>query len=193
MEESYDEMDDCVTQMNNCIELLLPKPDNFMFDTGGTDQNESDDDEDTELKSHGILDTKMKLTIDIDLENKHGSGSHFKITDDNKAIFSNLKDQHALFANKFYPTVKKWLVTLTKAGENCDSAFLRKVIDVKANFDETEQKLKPFEHALTLKGPMMCDDDGSDSDEDGKDFIEVQAKSGYEATVRAGKLISSAW
>ena len=188
MEESYAEMDDCVTQINNCIELLMPKPDNFMFDTGSKDQNESED-EDTDLKSHGILDAKVKLTIDINLESKQGS--HFKINDDNKAIFSNLKDQHALFANKFYPTVKKWLVTLTKAGENCESSFLKKVIDVKSNFDETEQKLKPFEHALALKGPMTCDDDGSDSDEDGDDFIEVQAKSGYEATVRAGKLIVS--
>ena len=99
---------------------------------------------------------------------------------------SNLKDQQSLFDNKFYPMVKKWLVTLTKAGENCDSHFLRKIIDLKRTFDNTEIKLKPFERVLKMKLKQVnnIESDNSD-DENADDFIEVQEKSGYEAAVRA--------
>ena len=182
MEDRHADIDDCLTQLNNCVELLLPKNENFLF---GEDEQpnaaEDDDDDDLELKHHGILDTSTKISIDINLEIK------FKITEDNKEIFSNLRDQHSLFSNKLYPMIKKWLVTLTKAGENCDPSFLRKVIDLKVSFDNTETKLKPFADQLQISKHNIneIDDDDDDSDEDAKDFIEVREKSGYEATVRA--------
>ena len=86
--------------------------------------------------------------------------------------------------------IKKWLVTLTKAGENCEPCFLRKVIDLKVSFDNTDTKLKPFADQLQISKHSILNkinngDDDDDSDEDAKDFIEVREKSGYEATVRA--------
>ena len=174
---------DCLTLLNNCVELLLPKNENFLFDEDEQSNNNTEEpDDDDDLKHHGILDASTKISIDINLELK------FKITEDNKEIFSNLKDQHTLFSNKYYPMIKKWLVTLTKAGENCESNFLRKVIDLKVSFDNTESKLKPFEDQLKLSKHNINeinDEDSGDDDDDAKDFIEVREKSGYEATVRA--------
>ena len=31
IDESEEDLQDCFTQMNNCIDLLMPKPDNFLF------------------------------------------------------------------------------------------------------------------------------------------------------------------
>ena len=31
IDESELDIDDCLTQLNNCIELLRPRPDNFLF------------------------------------------------------------------------------------------------------------------------------------------------------------------
>ena len=174
---------DCLTLLNNCVELLLPKNENFLFGEDEQSNNNTEEpDDDDDLKHHGILDASTKISIDINLELK------FKITEDNKEIFSNLKDQHTLFSIKYYPMIKKWLVTLTKAGENCESNFLRKVIDLKVSFDNTESKLKPFEDQLKLSKHNINeinDEDSGDDDDDAKDFIEVREKSGYEATVRA--------
>ena len=32
IDENELDIDDCLTQLNNCIELLRPKPDNFLFE-----------------------------------------------------------------------------------------------------------------------------------------------------------------
>ena len=31
IEENNEDLQDCLIQMNNCIDLLMPKPDNFLF------------------------------------------------------------------------------------------------------------------------------------------------------------------
>ena len=68
LEESYADMEDCLTQLNNCIELLLPKPDNFLFSDDQQAANKEDQNEDNDdLQSHGILDAKTKISIDLNL------------------------------------------------------------------------------------------------------------------------------
>ena len=47
--------------------------------------------------------------------------------------------------------MKKWVVTLTKSGENCDSGLLKKAIDLKVAMDEVESKLKPFKAVIKQK------------------------------------------
>ena len=53
--------------------------------------------------------------------------------------------------SKLNPLVKKWVVTLTKSGENCDSDLLKKAIDLKVAMDEVESKLKPFKAVIKQK------------------------------------------
>ena len=53
--------------------------------------------------------------------------------------------------SKLNPLVKKWVVTLTKSGENCDSGLLKKAIDLKVAMDEVEFKLKPFKAVIKQK------------------------------------------
>ena len=53
--------------------------------------------------------------------------------------------------SKLNPLVKKWVVTLTKSGENCDSDLLKKAIDLKVAMDEVESKLKTFKAIIKHK------------------------------------------
>ena len=100
------------------------------------------------MAQHGFLDPKSKISIDFDLNQPSDQISE---TEDNREIFTNLREQYSIFLKKFSPMVKKWVITLTKAGEICDSNLLKKSIDLKSSIDEMESKLKPFEVALTSK------------------------------------------
>ena len=174
MESHLVDIEDCLTQMKNCIELLVPNPENFLF---AQDENEGDLlEEATDLKSHGILDVKAKITIDLP---PNASSTVIEETDDNRDIFNTLREQYVIFESKLCPMVKKWSITLTKAGENCDSILLKKSIDIKNDFDKMEKKLEPFKTTLKVKRMITEDSDTDD------DFIEVEEKPGYEATVQA--------
>jgi len=175
MDENEIDINDCITQLNSCIELLKPRPDNFLF---GQDELKEDESSDIDFASHGIIDPKTKISIKIDL-NPDGD-DEIKETVDNKEILTNLREQHLIFINKLNPLVKKWVVTLTKSGEICDSNLLKKAIDMKTALDEVECKLKAFDKVLAHK---ILESDSDDEDSD--DFIEVADKSGFEATVQA--------
>ena len=110
-----------------------------------------------------------------------------KETEDNCEIFRNFREQYSIFTKKMSPMVKKWVVTLTKAGELCDPNLLKKSIDLKATIDEVESKCEPFEKTLkSKKFKRKSENADDDSDEtDDEDFIEVEEKSGFEATVQA--------
>lgn len=174
IQETKVEMDECLVQLNNCIELLMPKPENFLFGQDELETNESDEDE-QDLASHGILDPKVKISIDLD----SNEDQEIIENEDNKEICNNLKDLNQLFAHKWYPMVKKWVVTLTKAGENCPPDLLKKSIDLKVELDQIHDKLKPFCKIIKTKNVKNSDSESDD------DFIEVPEKSGYEATVKA--------
>jgi len=184
IDESEEDLQDCFTQMNNCIDLLMPKPDNFLF---GQDENEvtEKDDEDEDLAQHGFLDPKSKISIDLDMSSTETN--EVKETEDNCEIFRNFREQYSIFTKKMSPMVKKWVVTLTKAGELCDPNLLKKSIDLKATIDEVESKCEPFEKTLkSKKFKRKSENADDDSDEtDDEDFIEVEEKSGFEATVQA--------
>jgi len=180
MDESEPDINDCLTQLNNCIELLKPRPDNFLFGQDEVTEDDESSENPINFASHGIIDPTTKISINIDL-NKNDDD--IKETDDNKEILINLREQHSLFKNKLNPLVKKWVVTLTKSGEICDSNLLKKAIDLKATMDEVESKLKSFEKIIAHKAESRSNDDSNDDSDD--DFIEVKDKSGYEARVQA--------
>lgn len=135
IDENELDIDDCLTQLNNCIKLLRPRPDNFLF---GQD----------ELTEDGINDPKDKISISVDPSK---DGDNIIENDDNKEILANLREQHSVFVSKLNPLVKKWVVTLTKSGENCDSDLLKKAIDLKVAMDEVESKLKTFKAVIKHK------------------------------------------
>jgi len=180
MDENEPDINDCLTQLNNCIELLKPRPDNFLFGQDEVTEDDESSENPIDFASHGIIDPTTKISINIDL-NKNDDD--IKETDDNKEILINLREQHSLFKNKLNPLVKKWVVTLTKSGEICDSNLLKKAIDLKATMDEVESKLKSFEKIIAHKAESRSNDDSNDDSDD--DFIEVKDKSGYEARVQA--------
>ena len=102
------------------------------------DENEevADHSNEDHLQDHGVLNPKVKISITLDLEVEN-----IVENDDNQEIFTNLKEQNTIFQNKLVPMVKKWVVTLTKAGsEICDSHLLKKAIDIKTSFDDIENK-----------------------------------------------------
>ena len=181
MNDHRRDMDECLTQINSCLELLVTKPENFLFaEDEVTIEEEEEEEEEDGLKSHGIFDVKTTITI-----NEHiaeDNEEDLKETQDNQAILNNLREQYAIFSHKLLPMVKKWSITLTKAGsQNCEASLLRKSIDIKAEYDALEAKLQPFQKVLKQK--RQIDNDNSDNaDSDDSDFIEVEPKPGFEAT-----------
>ncbi len=174
IEESQQDLEECATQIENCLELLMPNPDNFLHDQDASKLNQDDGDED-ELQDHGIFNAKTKISIELK------EGNEVEVNDDNRAVIENLRDQHILLTHKLSPMVKKWSVTLTKAGEIGDQNVLKRVIDIKTRLDSIEDKAKPLKHLLQTSRKK----DSQDSSDDDDDFIEVEEKQGYEETVRA--------
>ena len=178
MDDHKADLDECLTQINNCLELLVTKPENFLF--AEDEATGSDDiDEDNDLTSHGIFDFKTSITI-LHPNDAKEEESLLEETRDNRDILSNLREQYTLFSHKLLPMVKKWSITLTKAGsENCDASLLRKSIDIKGDCDSLEEKLQPFLKVLRQKRKIESDESDSESD---SDFVEVETKPGFEAT-----------
>ena len=178
MDDHKADLDECLTQINNCLELLVTKPENFLFaedEVTGSD----DIDEDNDLTSHGIFDFKTSITI-LHPNDAKEEEALLKETRDNRDILNNLREQYTLFSHKLLPMVKKWSITLTKAGsENCDASLLRKSIDIKGDCDSLEEKLQPFLNVLKQKRKNESDESDSESD---SDFVEVESKPGFEAT-----------
>ena len=62
MEETSNDLDQCVTQIENCLDLLVPKPDkDHDLVTSEGDQTVTDD----LLQGHGLFNAKTKIAIGI--------------------------------------------------------------------------------------------------------------------------------
>ena len=181
MDDHRRDMDECLTQINSCLELLVTKPENFLFAEDEDviqhdDSREEEEEDDHDLKSHGIFGVKTTITIQAK-ENED-----LKETQDNQPVLSNLREQYAIFSHKLLPMVKKWSITLTKAGsQNCDASLLRKSIDIKTEYDALQAKLQPFQKLLKRQKRKSTDNSDDNSEED-SDFIEVEPKPGFEAS-----------
>ena len=81
-----------MTQLKNCIELLIPKPDNFLF---AQDENDVDGEENSDIQAHGILNAKTNITIDL----SRPTSSDFKETNDNRDICNSLR--YAIYVYNF--------------------------------------------------------------------------------------------
>ena len=114
-------------------------------------------------RSHGIVSGRQTISVDL----KNGK-TKISPTADNAAVIDNLRDQNALLTNKFLPLVKKWTVTLTKAGDNADSDALKRAIDVKQLLEEVDARVKDLGIDLKRK-----DREAEDSDSDGDRIVSI--------------------
>ena len=171
MEEKLIEIQDCMTQMKNCFELL--RTDEFwMEDKKEDDELLSNDDQDS-LRHHGIFNKTQKVEISV------GETSSIKKTSDNQAVIENLRDQYRLLDTRFLPMVRKWSVTLTKAGENCNQDTLKRSIDIRMLLEEAAKNAKEIDEDIDKK--KEAEEDSSDDDDD---FVEVEeGKLDYEEEV----------
>ena len=105
-DDDRSDFDDCILQIQNCLELLLPSPENFLHGEAkeGTGHQESDG------REHGILAVRNTVSVTVD-----PVAAPVDTEDANNAVLvENLRDQYLLLTNRLLPTVKKWIVILTK-------------------------------------------------------------------------------
>jgi len=130
--ETTPDIQHCLTEIETCFNLLLPRMDTWDSDffpmettpnDNHTTDSSSDDDDDEEdwievaepsssstgLEGHGVAGREFSLTITL----PQGKNSLLLTeTEDNQSIFENLKGSYLLCANSYLPSVNKWLQVL---------------------------------------------------------------------------------
>ena len=175
------EFDICTTQIENCLTLLIPTVENFLFH-----DQESDDMEKKNVvpqtalgdidRAHGMINRKTDVTVALSDDKELSSKDMVVINDDNVHVMENLKDQYTLLQNRLLPKVKKWSITLTKAGLPEATELLKKVIDIKQELEYLDTKVSDLDIIKKDKEKIKK----NDSDTDEGDFEEVPEKEGYE-------------
>eukprot|EP00095_Tigriopus_kingsejongensis_P000869 maker-scaffold389_size186684-snap-gene-0.23 protein:Tk00869 transcript:maker-scaffold389_size186684-snap-gene-0.23-mRNA-1 annotation:"TPA: hypothetical protein BOS_6983" len=167
MEETHVDVQDCRIQMENCFELLVPTLDQFDQDMR-EDKDEAELQEMDDIRGHGLVSQHRGIHINI-------GGVEQKVTrsEENGPVLDTLRDQLIILSHKLIPMTKAWCVTLSKAGENCDSDTLKQAIDVKQILERLESKALGL--GIDLKKESNIEN-MSDSDSDDDDFIEVPSQ-----------------
>ena len=110
-DDDRSDFDDCILQIQNCLELLLPSPENFLHSEvkeGAAGHQETDG------REHGILGVRNTVSVTVD-----PVAASVDTGDANNAVLvENLRDQYLLLTNRLLPTVKKWIVILTKVTQS---------------------------------------------------------------------------
>ena len=140
------------------------------------DEAEAEEDEDDE-RTHGILDRRAVIKIDVEESDQVD-------LEENGPVVENLKDQYAVLTSRLLPLVKKWVVVLTKAGNDDSQDLLRKAIDLKAGLERAEAKAKSLGDEVVTKKAKK----GSE-DEDEDDFEEVPEKVDYQESAEKDGLL----
>lgn len=180
MEEKMVDIQTSITELESCLGLLVPSLNNFDNLEGVPD----DTNQALDSRAHGIVNT---IAINVD---PSVTTVEVTETDDNRAIISNLRDQVTLIQNRYLPVVKKWAVTLTKAGDCGDANTLKRVIDLKQMIEEVHSKasdLNILQDLTNSHGQAETDSDDED------DFVDVPEKDHFEVEwgVPAGEPIPS--
>ena len=111
-DDDRSDFDDCILQIQNCLELLLPSPENFLH---GEAKEGTAGDQETDGREHGILgvrNTAVSVTVDPVAASVDTGDAN------NAVLVENLRDQYLLLTNRLLPTVKKWIVILTKVTQS---------------------------------------------------------------------------
>jgi len=90
---------ECLTQLDNCLTLLMP---NLLED--------EEDDEVVDPRLHGVVNSSATI-VTVDL----GEKMKIDVNEDNSAVVQNLRDQYRLLMRRLIPTAKRWTATLSRA------------------------------------------------------------------------------
>ena len=176
-----EEMNLAITQAQNCINLIFPrpgetqegcsltdgedktiqKPDYINDAKGGLNSSFSEPQDESVSKlgsEHGII--SRSYTISIQLPS---SKMDIEETEDNTDLLKNLKDIINEIKIKFLPMVNKWINILSKSSKSQQQ--LAKLINLKTSLKELSEKYEEIN--ITLMKTQNC----HHSDEDSEDEI----------------------
>ncbi|XP_064465797.1 UV-stimulated scaffold protein A-like [Ornithodoros turicata] len=161
--ERTPEVEALLTQLENCLELIVPPPDSC--DGCGVSVPESASDvaatgHGNDLNAHGMGPT---FSLEVSLEPRvFASG-------DNAVLLQTLADQRRELSSVFLPRVKRWLQSLAKISHPAVSEALRSTIDLK----------RRLEAALNKCNELHIEEEASTDD----DLDEVPEKEGFEPVI----------
>ena len=184
-DDERSDFEDCMLQIQNCLELLLPSPENFLHDSANPEDKAQEDDEREGGREHGILDIRTGISVSV-------KSADLESDANNSALLENLRDQYLILTNKLIPLAKKWIVILTKAGNEDTRELLKSAIDLKVRLEQTEVKAKALgDEVLTRREKKPASSkQAKESDEDEEDdFEEVADKVDYEKSADDDKLL----
>ncbi|KAJ1554268.1 hypothetical protein HK096_004332, partial [Nowakowskiella sp. JEL0078] len=147
--------------MKECIRLLLPSVDNFLYSSNASVPLRQVSRSDI-IQEHGLVTKAYKLVVEID-SNDIG----VKETAENSAIFETLRDGTKLL-NKHFLKVSRWLDAISKADVEDQSAqeqHTRQAIDLKQLIQEFLGKSARFESLDSLKEKSKITSDFNNSDD----------------------------
>lgn len=175
------EFETCSTQIESCLDLLVPTVENFLFHDQESDLSEemeeaSHENQEGENREHGFVTRKIDIPVVFTGDKDFSSKDMIVKNNDNHHVLENLKDQYNLLKNRLLPKVKKWSITLTKAGIPEATELLKKVIDIKQELEYLDGKVSD----LDVFKPDKEKTRNNHSDSDESDFEEVPDKEGYE-------------
>uniref|UniRef100_A0AAQ5YHY5 UV-stimulated scaffold protein A n=1 Tax=Amphiprion ocellaris TaxID=80972 RepID=A0AAQ5YHY5_AMPOC len=196
MEESYEEIEATLTEMESCMKLLFPQfdltavqaanssPSNSQPEKrsegeerrGSSEEEEEEDeeplDEGSFIRNSGLISHSYSLDLNL------SPGLHVKETEDNEPVVSTVIDLHRLITTKHLPAVQGWIQVFTKSG--AEQQLLRRALDLKKSLEAALQKQEELhiDYKTRTRKVLKASSDGDDDDDD--DFDEVPEKEGYE-------------
>lgn len=167
-----------ITQVDSCLEILYPKPDDHEDDTlhDGTEDVKDDKattgDKDTPGVS-GILQNNTPVTIDI----SKPTPLTIRKNDDTKDVLDTLRELYQQLVKKYLEELKEIMSSLTEgSGDPRVEAILKSSIDLKVKILFTISKIADMN---ILDDTVMSGDDETSDD----DFEDVPEKEGLETVI----------
>ncbi len=202
MSDSVTEIQNLLTEMENCFRLVLPSPDEFdIYTTKSMDPTPLDSD--TPSTSSGITHTSVHNDIQGSLShNEQGSLNRNELNDhgltsqsfqmtiplstsveiietaDNTDVINALQELHKQVVDKYLPMTQKWLEVLTKHSGHHEN--LVQAIDLKNSLTELKYKFDKLRIILKNAQGNVDEVTKNKDNETTDDFIDVPEKEGLE-------------
>uniref|UniRef100_A0A3B5R1W4 UV-stimulated scaffold protein A n=1 Tax=Xiphophorus maculatus TaxID=8083 RepID=A0A3B5R1W4_XIPMA len=207
MEESYQDIEAALTEMESCMKLLFPEfglagspADNSGPSDGQPDKGcQADDDEpcckerkedeegrtksdeeDSFIRNSGLISHTYSLDVSL---SPGGSVLHVKETEDNEPVVSTMMELHRVISSKHLPAVQGWVQVRPTHTHTRPSPHTHSIHNSQAVF--LGLLMKSLEAALQKHRELHIDcktratSDGEE-DDDNDEFEEVPEKEGYE-------------
>lgn len=165
--EKEDEISNTVISLKNCINLLLPHPDDFFIIDNESSEAELDSEKYNSIDKEKILSEKfvsseeheepedeieaahssqfrevgiVSSTQSLSLNLNLNSEVCVQESEENSAVIENARELVKLIEARYLPTVKSWLQILTKATGH--STEIKKIVQIKVNLESVLSKYK---------------------------------------------------